>query len=136
MVRPRLATTLGILICALFVGVSALPAQAASQDRVKGVVETDSPVCPVLFQLRFPERCRSQGARAELNELASKGLRPQRPLPLVRLDESLGTLPFYYIQSRRDDGTPLYTSLQDALKGENPYRVVEPGFVFFSWIER
>ena len=136
MMRSRYVTALGIVFCALLVGLSALPAQAASADRVDGVVKTDGPVCPVRYQLRFPERCRPQGARAELNDLASKGLLPQRPLPLVRLDESLGDLPFYYVRSNRDDGTPLYTSLQDALKGKNAYRDIPPGFVFFSWIDR
>ena len=132
-VKSRFVATLGIVISALFVVLCTLPAQATSPD---GVVEADSLVCSVRFQLRVPERCRAQGERAELNNLASSGLLPQRPLPLVRLDESLGDLPFYYVQSRRDNGTPLYTSLQDALKGKNPYRVIEPGFVFFSWIER
>ena len=136
MAKKPLKLTLGILISVLFVGLSALPAQAGSPDGVDGVVEANNPVCPIRFQLRFPERCRAQGERAEINELASKGLLPQRPLPLVRLDESLGDLPFYYVQSKRKDGTPLYTSLQDALKGQNEYRVIEPGFVFFSWIER
>ncbi|MBA7553818.1 hypothetical protein ES705_46417 [subsurface metagenome] len=125
MAKKHLKLTLGILISVLFVGLSALPAQAGSPDGVDGVVEANNPVCPIRFQLRFPDRCRAQGERAEINELASKGLLPQRPLPLVRLDESLGDLPFYYVQSKRKDGTPLYTSLQDALKGQNEYRVIE-----------
>ena len=136
MLKLRKMTVLGIVLGVLFAWLSVLPAQAASRDDTKHGMDVGPPVCSVRFQLRFPERCRPQGERAELNELASQGILPQRPLPLIPLDASLGNLPFYYLQSKRDDGTPLYTSLQDAIKGENHYRVVEPGFVFFSWIER
>ncbi len=51
MVKPSVATVLGILISLLFVGLGTMPAQAASQEYVDNVVETDSPVCPVRFQL-------------------------------------------------------------------------------------
>ncbi len=86
--------------------------------------------------LTQPQRCLREGARAEQLQNASQGISPAHPLPLQAVDPTLGQLPFYYLQSRADGGTPLYTSLDDAFKGENAYRTVEPGFVFFSWIER
>jgi hypothetical protein len=92
-------------------------------------------ICPVSLQLRFPERCKS-GGRSEITELAQRGEYPHRPLPLGPTDPTLGTMPFNYLQSRRDGGTPLYTSLEDAINGENAYRTIEEGFVFFSWIQR
>jgi len=93
-------------------------------------------LCPLGLQLRHPGLCRFAGSRAELFNSARRGEYPERPLPLKPLDPALGNLPFRYLRSRRDDGTPLYTSLDDAFRGENAYRVVPPGFVFFSWIER
>ncbi len=93
-------------------------------------------LCPTRLLLQHPARCVGQGARTDIAENAARGIYPQHPLPFAPPDTSLGYLPFNYIQSRREGGTPLYTSLDDALRDQNPYRIVEPGFVFFSWIER
>ncbi|MGD2058367.1 MAG: L,D-transpeptidase [Anaerolineales bacterium] len=121
----------GLLLGLLLVAFGISSAEAAD-----GYVSTRSDVtCPVRLQLRFPDRCRS-GGRGVITELAQRGEYPTHPFPLSSMDPSLGSLPFYYLQSQRDEGTPLYTSLEDAIKGENAYRTVEAGFVFFSWIQR
>lgn len=123
-----------LVLLALSVGVN--PAQADESLIQSGADASLGPICPLRLQLRQPTRCQQQGARANLASDAARGIYPERPLPLKPIDSSLGQLPFTYVQSRREGGTPLYTSLDDALKDQNPYRIVEPGFVFFSWIER
>jgi hypothetical protein len=70
-----------------------------------------------------------------LTRLALEGLYPQRPLPSESLDSSLGEVPFTYLRSRKKEGTPVYNNYQDALEGKNPVWTIEPGFVFFSWID-
>jgi hypothetical protein len=125
------------IVFALFaIALVVIPGEAAGRYAQGDVDEPLGPICPLRLQLRHPTRCLHQGARDELALNAARGLYPQHPLPFKPVDATLGRLPFNYIQSRREGGTPLYTSLSDALKDQNPYRVVESGFVFFSWIER
>jgi hypothetical protein len=119
----------GLLLGLIFVLLNISIASASTPE-----VHTDV-TCPLRLQLRFPERCNTAG-RSSVTELARRGEYPSRPFPLKSTDPSLGNLPFYYLRSYRDGGTPLYTSLDDAYNGENAYRVVEEGFVFFSWIQR
>ncbi len=125
----------GLLVGVALVVLSSSSAAAADQMGSTGISTNGDVNCPVRMQLRFPERCNSDG-RSAVTELARHGEFQSRPFPLGPSDPSLGTLPFFYLQSRRDGGTPLYTSLEDAINGENAYRVVEEGFVFFSWIQR
>jgi hypothetical protein len=120
----------------LALGVFSLPVDAAVPAAGSERAGASGSICPPRLLLQQPQRCVRDGARAAQLEYATQGLDPAHPLPLARLDPSLGQLPFSYIQSRNENGTPLYTSLQDALKDQNPYRTVEPGFVFFSWIAR
>lgn len=125
----------GLALGLVLVVLSVSSATAADQIVSAGTPGQGEATCPVRLQLRFPERCNS-GVRSEVTELAQRGEFQSRPFPLGSNDASLGTLPFYYLQSRREGGTPLYTSLEEAIKGKNAYRVVEEGFVFFSWIQR
>ena len=121
-------------LCAL--ALTVVPGESAGPSVSEGVGELLDPICPIRLQLRQPTRCSQQGVRSELSLNAARGIYPQHPLPFAPIDTTLGFMPFNYIRSRRDEGTPLYTNLSDALRDENPYRVVEAGFVFFSWIER
>lgn len=116
---------LGLLIFATSSLVEAKPS-----DEQLGVL------CPSRLQLRHPQLCSGGGAREELTRLAVEGYYPQRPLPSFSLDPELGDVPYVYLRSQREDGTPVYGSYQDALDEENPAYTVEPGFVFFSWIDR
>lgn len=113
-----------------------LPASAAAPVSPSSGSPQLGSICPPRLMLTQPGRCLREGARAEQLQNASQGISPAHPLPLQAVDPALGQLSFYYLQSRADGGTPLYTSLDDAFKAENAYRTVEPGFVFFSWIER
>lgn len=131
----KVSRWLGLVFGLLLVGSSVYVASAATTDESEHVRARADVTCPLRLQLRYPERCRS-GGRSVLIELAKRGEFPSRPFPLSSTDPLLGDLPFYYLQSRREGGTPLYTSLDDAINEENAYRVVEDGFVFFSWIQR
>jgi hypothetical protein len=132
LLRPALALAAGLMMLAAV----RQPVAAAGPQAESERAGISGAVCPPRLMLQQPQRCMRQGARAEQLTYAEEGLAPTHPLPLARLDPSLGQLPFSYIQSRNDNGTPLYTSLDDALKGQNAYRTVEPGFVYFSWIAR
>lgn len=131
----KVSNWVGFLLGTVLLAAGTMTASAAVQPDTPAIRTRGDMTCPVRLQLRFPERCNSEG-RSTITELAQHGEYPNRPFPLGPTDASLGTLPFYYLQSRRDGGTPLYTSLEDALNGENAYRVIEEGFVFFSWIQR
>lgn len=125
---------IGLVLCVSLLVV--LPVEGAGPTPAGDIEDSLEPICPTRLLLKQPIRCIHQGARNDLAANAARGIEPQHPLPFAPIDTTLGYMPFNYIQSRRDGGTPLYTSLDDALRDQNPYRIVEPGFVFFSWIER
>jgi len=131
---PLRALALAAALLGLALAVS--PAQAADLASPSERAGLDGGMCPERLLLQQPQRCLRAGPRADQLTYAAQGVDPAHPLPLTPLDPALGQLPFSYIQSRNEGGTPLYTSLQDALKGQNAYRKIEPGFVFFSWIDR
>ena len=97
-------------------------------------VGNGSSLCTNRLQLRHPQRC-SMG-REELTALAIEGIYPEHPIPVGRVDLSLGSVDYTYLRSKRKDGTPLYNSLSSVIKGNDEYRRIEPGFVYFSWIDR
>jgi hypothetical protein len=106
------------------------PGVAGPEDHALAVI------CTSRLQLRYPGRCGGAFGREQLTEWAAEGLYPERPLPTMGLDTSLGEVPYYYRRSGRREGTPVYNSLENAFKGKNPLWTIEPGFVFFSWIDR
>lgn len=133
--KTRLEWLVGLLLVGV-VALTAAPAEAAARPASGKAPHSSGIICPTAFQLRWPALCSDTEARRELADQISNHQFPPRPLPLARVDDSLGDVPFHYLRSSRKDGTPLYTSVEDAVEGKNPYRVVDPGFVFFSWEER
>lgn len=135
--EPMLKTrrSLGLLVGFIVIGGLASTVEAGSSPHPNTDHRAVSITCPLRLQLRFPERC-VDGARQEINTIAQRGEFPGHPFPLTANDPALGALPFKYLRSRRDGGTPLYTSLDDALNDKNAYRQIEEGFVYFSWIQR
>jgi len=109
--------------------------QPARADRATAGVQGMSVNCPARLQLRHPGRCQHTDTRGEMTALAVEGILPERPLPIRAYDETLGEIPYTYLRASDDGGTPLYTSLPDAVGARNAYRVMEPGFVFFSWLD-
>lgn len=130
--KELLGLVLGILV------VFTMDSLAAAEGREEPAVEglNGSRVCPTRLQLRHPQRCSNAGARDTLTDMVVEGVYPEHPLPVTRIDPSLGDVPFVYVRSGRKDGTPLYNSLSKAIKGKDSYREIDPGFVYFSWIDR
>lgn len=131
-----LKRTIGLVLGAamLWIGATAAAAARAPQATVEN--RQGSIVCTAHLQLRHPQRCANGAARAQLTDLAIEGIYPEHPLPVSALDPSLGSVPFTYLRSSRKNGTPLYNSLEKVIKGKADYRSIEPGFVFFSYIDR
>jgi hypothetical protein len=125
----------GVILGSVVVAATVIIAEAVFFERSAAEGDLQPIVCPSRLQLRHPKRCSSGGARDVITELAVEGLYPQHPLPVARVEENLGDVPYTYLKSGRKDSTPVYSSLEDALKKKNPFRSVEPGFVFFSWID-
>jgi hypothetical protein len=111
-------------------------AQAFTTTELQKAGQPAPVVCTRRLQLRYPGRCNGSAGRERLIDLAVEGLYPERPLPTMGLDSSLGEVPYFYRRSARSDGTPVYNSLENALEGKDPLWTIEPGFVFFSWIDR
>ena len=99
-------------------------------------VTNGSTLCTNRLQLRRPQRCTDEVARGDLTALAIEGIYPEHPIPVGEVDLSLGKVNYTYLRSKRKDGTPLYNSLSTVIKGHDEYRTIEPGFVYFSWIDR
>lgn len=125
---------LAVLLIALIAGLLLQQPAHAEEPADEAVAVAQN--CPARLQLRHPARCQHHDARGELTSLAVQGLQPQRPLPIRAYNENLGEIPYYYLRANDNDGTPLYTGLGDAVAAQNAYRVMEPGFVFFSWLDR
>ncbi|NIS82529.1 MAG: L,D-transpeptidase family protein [Anaerolineales bacterium] len=117
----------------IFAMVSLAAAQRSEESTVEGL--NGSKVCTTRLQLRHPQRCSNAGARETLTDLVIEGVYPEHPLPVTRVDPSLGDVPFSYVRSGRKKGTPLYNDLSNAIKGKGSYRKIDPGFVYFSWID-
>lgn len=137
LVAKRRRRLIGVLtICALALVATARAAEADSDSEPSPDTFTSSDTCTSRMQLRHPERCVSPNGGSELGELASGGYYPERPLPTVSIDGNWGSTDFTYLRARGGDGTPVYASLEDAIHERNEFRTVEPGFVFFSYIDR
>ncbi len=108
---------------------------ATAEESGAIAIDNGSAVCTNRLQLRHPQRC-DNGARSSLTELAIEGLYPEHPIPVGSVDLSLGNVNFSYLRSGRKNGTPLYNTLDSAIKAHDAYRTIEPGFVYFSWIDR
>lgn len=130
---------LALLVLIVLAGAPAGVAHGAQTSTTPELQKNDRPaavICTSRIQLRYPVRCGGSVGREGLVDLAAEGLYPERPLPTMGLDSSLGEVPFYYRRSARGGGTPVYNSLENAFEGKDPLWTIEPGFVFFSWIDR
>ena len=121
---------LGIVFTVLGLMVATSPMEASASSEPSGLI------CPPRLQLRHSTRCSTGGARDEMSQLAVQGFYPERALPTYSLDPELGDVPYWYLRSMKRDGTPVYGSYEDAMRGENPFRRIDPGFIYLSWIDR
>ena len=130
MLKRFLGLSIGLLLVFLVFSM------AMAEGNASIAIDNGSAVCTNRLQLRRPQRCANGTARNSLTVLASAGLYPEHPFPVGDVDLSLGQVDFTYLRSGRKDGTPLYNSLDSVIKGRDAYRTIEPGFVYFSWIDR
>jgi hypothetical protein len=59
---------------------------------------------------------------------------PLKPLPGRNADQSLTAVPYFYAQVISDNA-PLFSSLDDAVRGEPVLRRIEAGFDFVTYID-
>jgi hypothetical protein len=125
----------GVILGCLMIAVTVMLGEAVFFEPTAVAEDLQPLVCPSRLQLRHPRRCSNGGARDVITEMAVEGLYPQHPLPVTSVEENLGEVPYTYLRASGSDFTAVYSSLDDALKKRDPFRSVEPGFVFFSWID-
>lgn len=111
---------------------SGQPAQAALAAQAE---VPSSPLCMPGFDGLEAAGCQELGPTAYLNRLESEGLiLPREPLPAHRVDPAFGELPFNYVRLR-DEDTPIFSSLENAMQNESPYRTIPAGFNFVSYVD-
>ncbi len=113
----------------------AAPASAeAGPDPAPGAPASDV-LCPPRAQMRHGAACAQVGPGAQFAREQARNVVRSMPLPTMSIDSSLSYLPFSYIRLSSDDPTWMYPTPQDAREGTNPYRAIEPGFDYVSWLE-
>jgi hypothetical protein len=79
--------------------------------------------------------CQIRGPAAYLHQQAAEGIiLPRVPLPAHPLESAFSELPYNYVRLY-DGETPIFSDLTQAMKNENPYRVIPPGFNFVSYVD-
>ena len=94
-----------------------------------------SPLCLPGQHNRKSSDCQTLGPTAYLDQLESQGIKlPRGPLPVSGIDPAFSELPYNYL--RLTDGeTPIFSTLEDAMANQNPYRIIPPGFKFATYID-
>jgi L,D-transpeptidase catalytic domain len=108
-------------------GLSFVPVPATKTAQVLSFPATVTSLCMPGVYLVDPQDCLPLGPSAYLTNLAVQGIR----LPLINLsyhpiDPGLGELPYNYALLGEGE-TKIYASLQDAMTGKNPVRIIEAG---------
>ena len=114
--------------------VTSQPAEAA----VSVDVANGSPGAPLCLpgQIADPiADCQSLGPAAYLDQLKTQGMPlPRNPLPAARLDPAFSELPYNYLRLA-DKDTPIFSTLDEAMTNQNPYRLIPAGFDFVSYVD-
>lgn len=118
----------GFLIAFLFI----FPPQAfAAGD---GIADRPPPLCLPGVNQDLPEDCQDLGPSGYLDQMAEEGIiLPLKPLPANTIDPRYSESPFSYVRLNPNTSAALYTSLEEAINGENPYRYIEQGFNYASY---
>jgi hypothetical protein len=124
---------LRILFVLLFLGgwiVTAQTVQAANHGN-----KVDAPLCLPGQGYQFSGDCLRSGPVEYIDKMADLGITfPLRQLPVRKTDQSLTSVPYYYAQVTSDNAR-VYSSLEDAIRGEPELRRIEPGFDFVTYID-
>lgn len=112
-----------------------IPVAAQSKMPASPEPASGSVVCPPGVYTSAPSDCLPLGPSEYLTGIAETGIPyPILPLPAFAPDPSLNDLPFHYFKVDKG-GTPMYQSLEDAL-ANNPYKKLDPGFLYVSYQQR
>ena len=115
----------GITILILLPLTVVQPAEAAPPSSRIGA--QGSVLCPPGIYLETPGDCLPLGPSAYLTEMARQGFTfPLQPLPAMKLDPALAELPYYYAKLK-EEPTPVYANLDDAVSERSPIRTIEAG---------
>ena len=101
-------------------------------------IANNAPSAPLCLpeQIEDPNSdCQSLGPAAYLDQLKTQGMPlPRSPLPAVRLDPAFSELPYNYLRLA-DKDTPIFSTLDEAMANQNPYRSIPAGFDFVSYVD-
>jgi lipoprotein-anchoring transpeptidase ErfK/SrfK len=131
MARMRSVLWLG-LACALVL--SSIQSRVVIAQTPAPPIEPDagSVVCAPGVHFIQPDDCLALGPSVYLTELAGAGLSfPPVPLPAIRPDAALASLPYHYFHVISSDPVPV-GSAPGATGGESLY----PGFVYVGYVDR
>jgi len=118
------------LLISFFIFIQAFP--FASQPVLKPLQAqvfraSSAMLCLPGIYLTDPQDCLPIGPSSYLTQMAAVGISlPLITLPSHPIDSQLGVLPYSYALLG-DDSTPVYSSLQDAISGNNAIRTIEAG---------
>lgn len=95
----------------------------------------DAPLCLPGEGYQISGDCLHAGPIEYLSKMADLGITfPLRPLPVRKPDQILTTVPYFYAQVITDNA-PLFSSLDDAVRGKPILRRIEAGFDFVTYID-
>jgi hypothetical protein len=128
-----LRITFGLILLGGWI-VTAQTVQAASAgDQANS--RADVPLCLPGPGLQYFSDCLRSGPAEYLKKMAGLGITfPLRPLPVRKADQNLIAVPYNYAQETSDNDQ-VYSSLEDAVRGEPVLRRIEPGFDFVTYID-
>ena len=108
-------------------GVSLLSVAGARRTQVPLQPASSTALCSPGLYLVDPQDCLPLGPSAYMTQLASEGIQlPLVGLPYHPIDASLAVVPYNYALLA-EGATNVYASLQDAMDGKNPVRVIDAG---------
>jgi hypothetical protein len=120
-----------LLLFSSFGLIGASNAQAAqiSQDG-------NGPLCLPNTGLLSSGDCLHLGPAHYLSSMAELGIFfPPSPLPAKPPAPELASVPYHYARVVKENA-PVFISLEDAIRGENVFRRIEPGFDFVTYIDQ
>ncbi|HAY83434.1 MAG TPA: hypothetical protein DCY42_00535 [Chloroflexi bacterium] len=127
----QISTLLWLVLVLLF---AAQPVGAA----IPANVSSDSPTSPLCLPGQPTSQifdCQSLGPVAYLDQLNSQGISlPRNPLPAVLIDPAFSELPYNYVRLA-DNDTPIFSTLDEAMANQNPYRIIPAGFKFATFVD-
>jgi hypothetical protein len=113
----------------LMQGFSSLISPATQTAQAATSQVTSNLVCVPGIYMTDPQDCLPLGPSAYMTKMASEGFSlPLISLPSHPIDSQLAQLPFQYA-ILGDGPTPVYSSLEDAMAGNNEIRKIDPGML-------